>query len=246
MKPCIWNKQDYMKNSFRIKWQRDTSIKVTLVTRPLRRSCADAIMVYSRHEQHVCSFSNITSHGSLLRLLVNNLAMRIEYGNTLAGNKISERRSVALWQVLIERQNSSNYGRTDFKQCISCNGEIWLQEFDIAVKNGDIYIYIYILRVSAYNLVTMWIYVYLWIQDRDKDFSTNDTPDFSSERATHDDKDCNYQGYDKNLVMSLAQGSTPGRTGWPTVSRNVTLTWILSLVLLFCAWCSCVVVWVAF
>jgi hypothetical protein len=38
-----------------------------------------------------------------------------------------------LWQVLIERQNSWNYGRTDFKQCISCNNGIRLQEFNIAI-----------------------------------------------------------------------------------------------------------------
>jgi hypothetical protein len=35
--------------------------------------------------------------------------------------------------MLIERQDSWNYGRTDFKQCISCNNGIRLQEFNIAV-----------------------------------------------------------------------------------------------------------------
>jgi hypothetical protein len=41
--------------------------------------------------------------------------------------------SVCLGQVLIERQNTSNYGRTGFKQCISCNNGVRLQEFDVAI-----------------------------------------------------------------------------------------------------------------
>jgi hypothetical protein len=32
--------------------------------------------------------------------------------------------------VLIEQQNNWYYGRTDFKQCISCNNGIRLQEFN--------------------------------------------------------------------------------------------------------------------
>jgi hypothetical protein len=40
--------------------------------------------------------------------------------------------SVCLSQVLIERLYSWNYGRTDFKQCISCNNGIRLQEFNTA------------------------------------------------------------------------------------------------------------------
>jgi hypothetical protein len=47
--------------------------------------------------------------------------------------KFRDAGSVCLWQVLIERQNSWNYGRTDFKQCISCNDGIRLQEFNIAI-----------------------------------------------------------------------------------------------------------------
>jgi hypothetical protein len=35
--------------------------------------------------------------------------------------------------VLIERQNSWNYGRADFKQCIICNSGIRLQKFNIAI-----------------------------------------------------------------------------------------------------------------
>jgi hypothetical protein len=41
--------------------------------------------------------------------------------------------SVCLWQVLTEWQNSWSYGHTDFKQCVSCNNRIWVQEFNIAV-----------------------------------------------------------------------------------------------------------------
>jgi hypothetical protein len=41
--------------------------------------------------------------------------------------------SFCLLQVLIERQNSLNFGRTDFKQCISCNNGILLQEFNITI-----------------------------------------------------------------------------------------------------------------
>jgi hypothetical protein len=35
--------------------------------------------------------------------------------------------------VLTEQQNSCNYGRADFKLCISCNNGIRLQESNIAV-----------------------------------------------------------------------------------------------------------------
>jgi hypothetical protein len=38
--------------------------------------------------------------------------------------------SVCLWQVLIERQDSWNYGRIDFNQFISCNNGIRLQQFN--------------------------------------------------------------------------------------------------------------------
>jgi hypothetical protein len=50
------------------------------------------------------------------------------------GTKFRDTGSVCLWQVLlIERQNSWNYGRTDIKQWISCNNGIRLQEFNIAI-----------------------------------------------------------------------------------------------------------------
>jgi hypothetical protein len=48
--------------------------------------------------------------------------------------KFRDTGSVCLWQVLIERQNSWNYGRTDFKQWISCSNGIRLQEFNIAIS----------------------------------------------------------------------------------------------------------------
>jgi hypothetical protein len=78
-------------------------------------SCAKAVQVrtWCIYERNACSFSSITSH----RLV------------TLFWNTWS----VCLWQVLIERQNSWNYGRTDFKQCISCNNGIRLQGLNTAI-----------------------------------------------------------------------------------------------------------------
>jgi hypothetical protein len=47
--------------------------------------------------------------------------------------KFRDTGGICLWQVLIEQQSSRNYGRADFKQCISCNNGIRLQEFNTAV-----------------------------------------------------------------------------------------------------------------
>jgi hypothetical protein len=48
---------------------RDTRVKVTLVSRPLRTWCV--------HEQNMCSFLNITLHRSRFLLFVKHLAMRV-------------------------------------------------------------------------------------------------------------------------------------------------------------------------
>jgi hypothetical protein len=65
----------------------------------------------------------------------------IAYPNKEVPNKITIHRlvttfretgSVDLWQVLIRWQNSWNYDRTDFQQCINYNNGLRLQEFNIA------------------------------------------------------------------------------------------------------------------
>jgi hypothetical protein len=54
--------------------------------------------------------------------------------------QLRDRGSVRVWQVLIERQNSWNYGRTDFKQRIRCNNGIRLQELNIAISFVVLYL----------------------------------------------------------------------------------------------------------
>jgi hypothetical protein len=43
------------------------------------------------------------------------------------------RRSVCLWQVFIERENSSNYGHAYVKPCVSSNSRTWLQQWNAVV-----------------------------------------------------------------------------------------------------------------
>jgi hypothetical protein len=101
-------------------------------------SCAKPVQVrkWFIHEQNVCSFSNIASHLNRLLLFAKHLAnaypdKEVPEKTTIHRlvTKFRDTGSVFLWQVLIERQNSWNYVRTDFKQCISCNNGIRLQEF---------------------------------------------------------------------------------------------------------------------
>jgi hypothetical protein len=42
------------------------------------------------------------------------------------------RGSACLWQGILNWRNSFSYVCTDFKQCISCNNRIWLQELNVA------------------------------------------------------------------------------------------------------------------
>jgi hypothetical protein len=89
-----------------------------------------------------------------------------------------------------------------------------------------VYIYIYI-------YIRVCVCVCVCVREREREnirqrqrlgFLDKWQTDFSSERATQDDKDRNCQENDKNLVMSPSEGSTPTRTDWLAVSRNVTLT----------------------
>jgi hypothetical protein len=103
----------------------------------LHKSCAGANMVYSRAE-HVFIFEHYCTLKSFA-------AIHEAFSNTYLDNKVpnktihhlvpkfQDRGSVCLWQVLTEWQNSWNYGCTNLKQCISCNNETQLQEFNIAI-----------------------------------------------------------------------------------------------------------------
>jgi hypothetical protein len=52
--------------------------------------------------------------------------------------------------VLIEQQNSRNYGPADFKQCVSCNSGLLLQEFSIVIG------------FVGRRFVLEGVHVYLW------------------------------------------------------------------------------------
>jgi hypothetical protein len=114
-----------------------TLVKVTLVARPLltpvAQSCAGVNMVYSRAEHVLIPEHYFASKSfAAVREAHNNAYRDKEVPNkTIIHRLVTTFRdtgSVCLWQVLIERQNSWNHGRTDFKQCISCNNGIRLQE----------------------------------------------------------------------------------------------------------------------
>jgi hypothetical protein len=101
-------------------------------SRQLRKSCAGANMAYSQAERVFILEHYFASKSSA--------AVREAFRNAYPHKKIvywlakkfNYAGSVCLWQVLIERKNSWNYGHIDFKQCISCNNGIQLQEFNIA------------------------------------------------------------------------------------------------------------------
>jgi hypothetical protein len=95
-------------------------------------------MVYSRAERVFIFEHYFASESSAtVREAFSNAYPDIELPNKTTVHRLvitfRDTGSVSLWQVLIERQNTWNYGRTDFKQCISCNNGIWLQEFNIAI-----------------------------------------------------------------------------------------------------------------
>jgi hypothetical protein len=116
----------------------NTRVKVTLVARPLRKSSASANMVYSRAERVFILQHHFASKSfAAVREAFSCTHPDKEVSNKTAIHrlvtKFRDAVSVCLWQVLIERQNSWNYGRTDFKQCISRSYGIRLQKFNIAI-----------------------------------------------------------------------------------------------------------------
>jgi hypothetical protein len=120
---------------------RDTRVKVTLVARPLltpvAKKCAGANPVYSRAERvFILEHYFASKSFAAVREAFSNAYPDKEVPNKTIRRlvtKFRETGSVCLWQVLIQRQNGRNYGRTNFKQCISCNNGIRLQEFNIVI-----------------------------------------------------------------------------------------------------------------
>jgi hypothetical protein len=98
----------------------------------LRKSCAVANMVYSRSERVLILEHYFTSKSfAAVREAFSNAYPDKELLNKTTIHRLVTRfrntGSVYLWQVLIERQNSWNYGCTDFKQCISpTTGYSWM------------------------------------------------------------------------------------------------------------------------
>jgi hypothetical protein len=83
----------------------------------LRKNCAGVNTMYSQAER-----VTILEHYFTPKSFA---AVREEFSNVYPENKTTTptgNTSVCLWQGLIGRKNSWSYGRTDFKQYISCNG----------------------------------------------------------------------------------------------------------------------------
>jgi hypothetical protein len=85
----------------------------------------------------VRSLSNIILHRNPLLLFVGHLATRVltrkfRISNTATGNKITRGTKCLFVTSARRATNSPCYVRTDFKQCVSCNNAIELQEFDIS------------------------------------------------------------------------------------------------------------------
>jgi hypothetical protein len=108
-----------------------------------KASCAKAMqdsnMVYSRVERvFILEHCFVSKSFAAVREAIDHAYPDKEVPNKTTIHwlvtKFRDTRSVYLWQVLIERQNSWNYGRTDFKQCISCNNGIRLQEYNVAIS----------------------------------------------------------------------------------------------------------------
>jgi hypothetical protein len=110
----------------------DTRNKVTLVARPLLTPVAQKL---SMCEHGLFTIRTCVHSGILLRIWIVS-AGRDAYPEKDVSNKTTIHRlvtkfrdtgSVCLWQVLMEPQNSWNYGRTNFNQGIRCNNDTWLQ-----------------------------------------------------------------------------------------------------------------------
>jgi hypothetical protein len=107
-------------------------------SRQLRKRCAGADMAYSQAERVF-----ILEHYFASKSFA---AVREAFSNAYPDKEVPNKATVhwqattfrdtgrvCLWQVPSEQQNSWKYGRTDFKQCISCNNGIRLQEFNISI-----------------------------------------------------------------------------------------------------------------
>jgi hypothetical protein len=105
-------------------------------SRQLRKSYAAANVVYSRTERvFIFEHHFVSKSFAAVREAFSNAYPDKEVPNKIAIHRLvktfRDTGSSCLWQVLIERQKSWNYGRTDFKQCISCNDGMRLQEFNL-------------------------------------------------------------------------------------------------------------------
>jgi hypothetical protein len=116
---------------------RDSRIKVILVARPLLTLVAQKLCWC----EHDVFLTIMRVHYFVSKLFA---AVREVFSNTYADSEVPNKtirrlvtfrdtEIVCLWQALVERQNSWNYGRVDFKQCISCNNGIRMQEFNTAI-----------------------------------------------------------------------------------------------------------------
>jgi hypothetical protein len=112
---------------------------VTLESRSFRLlgRCAGANVVYSRAKRVFIleHYFTLKSFAAVCEAFISAYPDKEVPNKTTVHRLVTTFRDigrVCLGQVLIERQSWNN-GRTDFKQCISCNNGIRLQEFNITV-----------------------------------------------------------------------------------------------------------------
>jgi hypothetical protein len=116
-------------NRISLPWHSRSHFLLGRCSLRLRKSHMDAYIVYSWAEQ-----VSVLEYYFASKSFV---AVRKAFSNTYREKEISNKTTihwlvttfrdtwiVCVWQVHIERQKSWNYGRTDFKQCISCNNGI--------------------------------------------------------------------------------------------------------------------------
>jgi hypothetical protein len=121
----------------------------------LLKSCAGANMVCSRTERVFILAMKLFD------------TVREAFSNAYPGKEVPNKTTIhwlvtilgyrkCLWQVLTERQNSWNYCRIDFKQCISCNNGIRLQKFIIAIV--FVVFWVKLLICSSEGCVLNWTF----------------------------------------------------------------------------------------
>jgi hypothetical protein len=107
---------------------RDTRVKVILVARPLLTPAAQKLcrcehsVLKSRTCIHPRTYFASKSFAGVCEPFSNAYSDKEEPNKTTIHRLVTKFRdtgSVCLWQVVIERQNSWNFGRNYFKQCIS-------------------------------------------------------------------------------------------------------------------------------